>query len=130
MAALKPKANNRKEIQSNIYIYIYIYNIYTNLISTSIHGTEKKKKTLARNKRKKYLESPPRGKRKKFWVKKKEKANLVRPLEKNQGIRSQWSKENQKPSANPAMLQLLKCSTPDNGANYKISLNRESKIIY
>ena len=26
----------------------------------------------------------------------KEKANLVRPLEKNQGIRSQWSKENQK----------------------------------
>ena len=56
----------------------------------------KTKKTLARNKRKKYLESPPRGKRKKFWVKKKEKANLVRPLEKNQGICSQWSKENQK----------------------------------
>ena len=26
----------------------------------------------------------------------KEKANLVRPLEKNQGIRSQWSKENEK----------------------------------
>ena len=37
------------------------------------------------------------GKKKKvFWVKKKEKANLVRLLEKNQGIRSQWSKENQK----------------------------------
>ena len=76
-----------------IYIYIYIY-LFTNLISTSIHGT--RKKTLARNKRKKYLESPPRGKRKDFWVKKKENANLVRPLEKNQGIRSQWSKENQK----------------------------------
>ena len=57
---------------------------------------EKNKKTLVRNKRKEYLKSPPRGKRKKFWVKKKEKANLVRPLEKNQGIRSQWSKENQK----------------------------------
>ena len=51
------------------------------------------------------------GKKKKLWVKKKEKANLVRPLEKNQGIRSRWSKENQKPSANAAMLQLLKCST-------------------
>ena len=73
---------------------IYIF-IFTNLISTSIHGTEKK--NLARNKRKKYLESPPREKKEKnFWVKKKEKANLVRPLEKNQGIRSQWSKENQK----------------------------------
>ena len=60
----------------------------------------------------------------------KEKTNLVRPLKKNEGIRSQWSKENQKPSANPAMLQLLKCSTQDNGANYKINLNRESKIFY
>ena len=78
------------------FLCIYIY-IFTNLISTSIHGTEKKnKKNLARNKRKKYLESPPRGKRNNFWVKKKEKANLVRPLEKNQGIRGQWSKENQK----------------------------------
>ena len=77
-----------------------------------------------------YLESAAREKRKKKWVKKKEKAKFVRPLEKNQGIRSQWSKENQKPSANPAMLQLLKCSTQDNGANYKINVNHESKIFY
>ena len=112
-----------------IYIYIYIY-IFTNLISTSIHGTEKKtKKTLARNKRKKYLESPPRGKRKNFWVKKKEKATSSDPLKKIKGYAFSGQKKTKKHSANPAMLQLLKCSTPDNGANYKINLNRESKIF-
>ena len=37
-----------------------------------------------------------RKKKKVFWVKKKEKTNLVRLLEKNQWVRSQWSKENQK----------------------------------
>ena len=50
-------------------VYIYIY-IFTNQISTSIHGTRKKqtkKKTLARNKRKIYLEARSRGKRKKFF---------------------------------------------------------------
>ena len=31
---------------------------------------------------------------KKLLVKKKEKANLIRPLEKNQGIAVSWSKEN------------------------------------
>ena len=35
-------------------------------------------------------------KKKVFWVKKKEKTNLVRLLEKNQGVLSQWPKENQK----------------------------------
>ena len=37
-------------IYTHIYIYIYIY-IFTNLISTSIHGTRKKEKNPARNKR-------------------------------------------------------------------------------
>ena len=32
-----------RQDDDDIYIYIYIY-IYTNLISTSIHGTRKKKK--------------------------------------------------------------------------------------
>ena len=73
-------------------IYIYIY-IFTNLISTSIHGTEKKTiKNLARNKRKKYLESPSREKRKKI-LGQKERKGQPRPF---QGIRSRWSKENQK----------------------------------
>ena len=58
---------------------------------------EKNKKPLARNKRKKYLESRSRGKRKNFFgVKKKEKTNLVLLHEKNQGVLSQWLKENQK----------------------------------
>ena len=79
-----------------IYIYIYIY-IFTNLISTSIHGTRKNKKKPWPGTREKSISNlHPGEKEKKFWVKKKEKANLVRPLEKNQGIRSQWSKENQK----------------------------------
>ena len=111
-----------------IYIYIYIY-IFTNLISTSIHGTEKnKKKTLARNKRKKYLESPPKGKRKNFGSKRKKRPTSSDPLKKIKGYAVSGQKKTKKPSANPAMLQLLKCSTPDNGANYKINLNRESKI--
>ena len=43
--------SNPARAEELIYIYIYIY-IYTNLISTSIHGTRKKKeKNPARNKR-------------------------------------------------------------------------------
>ena len=73
--------------------------IFTNLISTSIHGTRKKQKknpgqgqeikisqiTVQRKKKKKF-----------FGVKKKEKTNLIRLLEKNQGVLSQWPKENKK----------------------------------
>ena len=53
----------------------------------------------------------PGKKEKILLVKKKEKANLVRPLEKNQGICSQLVKRKLRPSANPAMLQLQECST-------------------
>ena len=38
----------------------------------------------------------PEEKEKVFWVKKKEKTNLVLLLEKNLGVLSQWPKENQK----------------------------------
>ena len=85
-----------KLIQCTTYIYIYIY-IFTNLISTSIHGTRKNKKNPGQEQEIKISRITTQGKKKKvFWVKKKEKANLVRLLEKNQGVRSQWSKENQK----------------------------------
>ena len=53
----------------------------------------------------------PGEKEKKLYVKKKEKANLVRPLEKNQVICSKLVKRKLKPSANTAMLQLQECST-------------------
>ena len=110
---------------------IYIY-IFTNLISTSIHGTRKKqKKNPGLEQEKKVSQITAQGEKKKFWVKKKEKANLVRPLEKkSRDTQSVVKRKPKKPSANPAMLQLLKCSTPDNGAKYKINLNRESKIFY
>ena len=53
------------------------------------------------------------------------------PWKKNpKGYAVSGQKKTKKPSANPAMLQLLKCSTQDNGANYKINLNHESKIFY
>ena len=90
----------------NIYIYIY-----TNLISTRIHGTRKKEKKPLVTRDKSISNHRPGGKEKILSVKKKEKANLVRPLEKNQGIRSQLVKRKLKPSANPAMLQLQECST-------------------
>ena len=80
----------------HIYIYIYIY-IFTNLISTSIHGTRKKQKTPGQEQEIKISRITAQRKKKKvFWLKKKEKTNLVRLLEKNQGVLSQWSKENQK----------------------------------
>ena len=41
----------------------------------------------------------------------KEEANLVRPLEKNQGVCSQLVKRKLKPSVNSAMLQLPVCPT-------------------
>ena len=124
--------NDRAFTYTNIYIYIYIYiYIFTNLISTSIHGTRKKQKKPWPGTREKSISNHrPGEKEKNFGSKRKKRPTSSDPLKKNQGICSQWSKENQNPSANPAMLQLLKCSTQDNGANYKNNLNRKSKIFY
>ena len=55
--------------------------------------------------------------------------NLVGPLEKNQGIRSQLVKRKLKTfreSCNATITKVLHTR----GANYKINLNRESKIFY
>ena len=68
-------------------------------------------------------------KEKKFWVKKKEKANLVRPLEKKSRITQSVIKRKPKTlreSCNATITKVLNTS----GANYKINLNRESKIFY
>ena len=56
-------------------------------------------------------------------------ANLVRPLEKNQGIRCQLVKRKLKTfceSCNATITKVLNTS----GANYKINLNRELEIFY
>ena len=68
------------------YIYIYLLIKYLPVFMVP----EKNKKTLARNKRKKISRITVQR------VKKKEKTNLVLLLEKNQGVLSQWPKENQK----------------------------------
>ena len=113
-----------------IYIYIYIY-IFTNLISTSVHGTRKnKKKTLAGTRDKSILNHRPGETEKIFRSKRKKRPTSSDPLKKIKVYAVSGQKKTKKPSANPAMLQLLKCSTPDNGANYQINLNRESKIFY
>ena len=76
---------NDNGIRIYIYIYIYIY-IFTNLISISIHGTRKKKP--GHEQEKKVSRITAQGK--KNWGQKERKGQP------RQGIRSQWSKENQK----------------------------------
>ena len=102
-----------------VCVCVYIY-IYTNLLSTSIHGTRKKKP--GQEQEIKISRITAQGKKKKvIWVRKKEKANLVRLLEKIKGYAVSGQKKTKKPSANAAMLQLLKCSTQYNGANNRIN---------
>ena len=86
--------------------------IFTNLISTSIHGTRKKqKKNLARNKRKKCLESPPRGKRKKkLGSKRKKRPTLSDPLKKIKGyavIGQKKTKKKTRESCNATITKML-----------------------
>ena len=81
--------------------------IFTNLISTSIHSTEKKqKKTLARNKRKKYL----RGKRKKLGSKRKKRPTSSNPLKKIKGYAVSGQKKTKKTlreSSNATITKVL-----------------------
>ena len=112
-------------------IYIYIY-IFTNLLSTSIHGYQekrKKKKTLPGTRDKNISNHRPGEKRKNIIGQKKEKANSVAPVEKNQEICSQLVKRKIKPTVkrcNATITRVLNTS----GANYKINLNRESEFSY
>ena len=71
--------------------------IFTNQLSTSIHGTRKKQKTPGQEQEKKISRITVQRKKKKvFWGEKERKDHLVLVLEKNQGVQSQWPKENQK----------------------------------
>ena len=106
------------------FIYIYIY-IYSNLISTSIHGTRKKKKKPWPGTREKSISNHrPGEKEKNFGSKRKKRPTSSDPLKKIKRYAVSGQKKTKKPSANTAMLQLLKCSTLNNGANYRINLNR------
>ena len=92
----------------------------------------KNKKNPGQEQEKKVSRITALGKKKKiFGSKRKKRPTSSDPLKKKiKGYAVSGQKKTKKPSANPAMLQLLKCSTPDNGANYRINLNRESKIFY
>ena len=60
----------------SIYIYIYIYKniyIFTNLISTSIHGTRKKQKNSGQEQEKKVSRITAQGKKKKILGQKERK---------------------------------------------------------
>ena len=79
-----------------IYIYIYIY-IYLLIKYLPVFTVPEKTKNPWPGTREKISRITVQRKKKKvFWVKKKEKTNLVLLLEKNQGVLSQWPKENQK----------------------------------
>ena len=73
---------------NSVYIYIYIY-IFTK--STTIHGDKKKKKNPPEFRDNNILITAW-GKKKKFIGRKKEKANFITPVEKNQEICNQLVK--------------------------------------
>ena len=91
---------------------------------------EKTKKPWPGTREKSISNHHPGEKEKNFGSKRKKRPTLSDPLKKIKGYAVSGEKKNKKPSTNPAMLQLLKCSTQDYGANYKINLNRELKIFY
>ena len=111
---------------SRIYIYIF-----TNLLSTSIHGYQEKRK-----KKHQYLEIiisriTARVKKKKITGQKKEKANFVNPVEKYQEICNQLVKSKRKPtikfcnatiteSAQYKVEPITKIKSPDSRFNFCI----------
>ena len=80
-----------------IYLYLYIY-IFINFLTKSTYGDRQKEKTLPEFGDKNISRITVRGKKKKksYRGKKKEKANLVTPIEKNQEIRNRLVKRKKK----------------------------------
>ena len=123
--------SHKNSILINSFIYIYIY---TNLLSTSIHGYQEKRKETRQEQEIKISRITARGeKRKKISLEKiknkQEKTNSVTPVENNQEICSQLVKRKIKPTVkhcNATITRMLNTS----GANYKINLNRESEFAY
>ena len=108
---------------------MFVY-IFTNLISTSIHGTRKKNKKKSRQEQEiKVSRITARGKKKKIIGQKERKSQPRQTPWKNQGKRSHLVKRKLKTSresCNATITKVLNTS----GANYKINLNRELEIFY
>ena len=89
----------------NLHGFTYIY-IFTNLISTSIHGTRKKQKNAWPGTREKSISNHrPAEKVKNFGSKRKKRPTSSDPLKKIKGYAVSGQKKTKKPSANPAMLK-------------------------
>ena len=90
---------NKKD-RDNIYIYIYIYiYIFTNLISTSIHGTRKKKKNPGQEQEIKVSRITAQGKKEKNLGKKEKKRPTSSDhLKKIKGYAVSGQKKTKKPS--------------------------------
>ena len=101
------------KVKSYIYIYIYIY-IFPNLLSTSIHGYQKKTKKKKKRQEQEIKISwiTARGKKTKFHrTKRKKRPTPSHQSKKNQEICNQLVKRKLKPVVNAAMPQLQECST-------------------
>ena len=114
-----------------IYVYISVYE-YMYLLTYYLPAftvTRKKEKKTPGTRDKNNSNHRPGEKRKKYQRTKKEKANSVTPVEKNQEICSQLVKRKIIPTVkrcNATITRVLNTS----GANYKMNLNRESEFSY
>ena len=114
-------------LKNSIYIYIYIY-ILTNLISTSSHGYQKKKKKIRQKQEIKNISNHRPGVKEKNIIGQKEKKGQPhqttwKKLRDMQSVDQKKTKTLRK-HGNATITRVLNTS----GANYKINLNRESEI--
>ena len=112
-----------------VYIYIHI-----NLLSTSIHGyQEKRKKNRLEQEIKKYLESPPGGKRKNIIGQKKKKKRKGQfrhtSRKKSRNMQSVGQKKNKTHRKMPQCYNYKSAQYKVKPIT-KIKLNRESEFSY
>ena len=121
--------NQHTHTHTHTYMYICMYKyIFTNLISTSIHGTRKRGKNREEQ-AVRVSRITARGKKKKYYRSKRKKMPTSSdPLKKSRDVQSVGQKKTKTfhESCNTTIKRVLKTS----GANYKINLNRESEIFY
>ena len=113
---------------ASIYIYIYIY-IFTNLLSASIHGYQKKNKKTPGT-RDKNISNHRLGEKEKNIIGQKERKGQPRHTrwKKSRDMQSVGQKKikTHRQRCNATITRVLNTS----GANYKINLNRESEFSY
>ena len=113
-----------------MYIYIYLLIYYQPAFTvTKNKKIKKERKETVRNKRQKYVESPPGGKKKKCHrTKRKKRPTPSHQSKKSRDVQSVGQKKTKtcRKHCNATITRVLNKS----GANYKINLNRESEFSY